>query len=321
VAIALLPLLLLLLSQSAAGAHPEVLHFQEGEEGGEAGAGKEEGGGSDTGEDVTPTDDFEGRGIPEVLTEDEPEEEPKELDEVLKTEGALSEKHVQKYAAKKLENVRIALTVFNFMWVEMKEGDAGWGHYDDLFSTHAIFSNLTVGGVQIPIPTGGMEISYIGMPLYQLCLGAFYEVYTGERHAGNRFDDLIISNIYVGLRINLFNEYTALQLWGEMFEFDRPKHFLGINIYLKGAAILAIYNRVKYRGNSATGAYDTYFNQTEVGGYMLLAGFEYRFYTCGLFFETGWKFIKKPEMARPLMEPNHFRSFPVIAGFVVYFGG
>ena len=61
--------------------------------------------------------------------------------------------------------------------------------------------------------------------------------------------------------------------------------------------------------------------ETEVGGYMLLAGFEYRFYTCGLFFETGWKFIKKPRMARPLMEPNHFRSFPVIAGFVVYFGG
>ncbi len=259
--------------------------------------------------------------LSEALSEDEGEEPPEGMDEGLKQEGMQSYQQTRKYAARKLENVRIAVSIFNFMWIEMKEGTAGWGHYDDLFESGAVFTKITLGDFKLPIPIGGLELSYIGMPLYQILMGAFYEIYTGRHFLGNKFDDLIISNVYIGFRINLFNEYTALMKWDEMFEFSRPKHFLGINIYLKGAVFLAIWNRVKYTGNFATGHQDTYFNQTESLGYFLLAGFEYRYATFGLFFEAGWKQTTKPRVARPLVSVNHYRSFPVEIGLTVYFGG
>lgn len=276
-------------------------------------AAPEEGGGAalPTGEET----------LPDVLTRDEPEEPPLGEDEDLGEEGARSYQEIQKYASKKLENVRISLSIYNFLWIEMKEGSAGWGHYDDLFRSHAFFQKLTLGKTRILLPTGGFELSYIGMPFYQLFLGCFAELYTGESFLGNKFDDLIISNAYLGIRLNLFNENTAMQKWDEMFRFDRPKHFLGINIYLKAAVLIAFWNRVKVRGAFTTGYFDTYFNQTETLGYFLYAGFEYRFATMGFFLEAGWKYTQHPDIAQPLIKANHFRTFPVQFGLAVYFGG
>jgi len=257
----------------------------------------------------------------EALTRDEPEKPPTTKEEDLELEGIRIYQQTAKYATKKLENVRISMSIYNFIWIEMKEGSAGWGHYDDLFQSNAFFQKLTLGKSRILLPTGGFELSYIGMPFYQLFLGAFAEVYTGQNWMGNKFDDLIISNVYIGFRVNLLNEYTALQQWDEMFEFDRPKHFLGINIYLKGAVFLAFWNRVKVRGAFTTDYYDTYFNQSETLGYFIYAGFEYRFATMGFFLEAGWKYTQQPRVAQPLIKVNHFRTFPVQAGLTVYFGG
>ncbi len=265
--------------------------------------------------------DAQDKPLSEALLEGESEEPPPEGDEDLEQEGIKSYQQTRKYATKKLENVRTSVTVFNFMYIEMKEGSAGWAHYDDLFASGVVWAKLTLGDVKFPIPIGGVELSYIGMPFYQFLLGGFYEIYTGRRRFGNEFSDLIISNVYLGIRVNLFNEYTALMQWDEMFEFSRPKHFLGINIYLKAAVLLAFWNRVTYKGAFATEYKDTYFNQTESFGYFLLAGFEYRFATIGLFFEAGWKYVRKPSVARPLVSVNHFRSFPITVGITIYFTG
>ncbi|GEM_PF-3145376 len=229
----------------------------------------------------------------------------------------------ERYASKKLTNMRFSFTIYNVVYREMKEGSAGWGHYDDLFASGALFTRIHLGEASAYVPTGGFEIAFVGAPFYHILLGMSYEVFTGQDFLGNRFDDWMFSSYYLGLRFNLLNEYTATQQFVEMFEYDDPPHIPGLNIYLKGHVGLYILDRTTFEG-SLTGpgdGIDTYFNQTQSFGYFLGAGLEYRLFTMGFFLETGFTYIQHPRIARPLVTANHFRSFPVFAGINVYFGG
>jgi len=278
----------------------------------------------DFGEPVEPPD----KSLEDVLGEDEETEElyRKRLEERKRreTEQRSLDQIVERYAGKKITNMRFAFTVYNVAYRTMKEGSAGWGHYDDLFESGAIFTRLHLGDkTSIWIPTGGFEVSYIGAPLYQAHFGMGYDLFTGKRFLNQEFSDFFITSYYLGLRFNLINEYTATQQFAEMLEYADPPHITGLQIYLKGSVGLHILNRVLVKGDltGPNDSVDTYFKQTQSFGYSLLAGVEYRIFTMGFFFETGWSFIVHPVVARPLTDANHFRSFPILVGINVYFGG
>ncbi|MHC4778853.1 MAG: hypothetical protein ACYTFG_09795, partial [Planctomycetota bacterium] len=200
---------------------------------------------------------------------------------------------------------------------------AGWGHYDDLFESGALFSRVHLGGTSAWVPTGGFEVSFVGAPFYHLFVGLSYDIFTGRHFLGNEFNDLLITRYFLGMRFNLLNEYVATQKFAEMFDYSDPPHITGLNIYIKGHVGLAVVNRVLMKG-PLTGVgdhVDTYFNQTASFGYFVGAGFEYRIATMGLFIEGGFSVIRHPRVARPMTEANHFRSFPIMAGITFYFGG
>ena len=230
---------------------------------------------------------------------------------------------IEQYAAKKLTNLRFSFTIFSMVYHIMKEGSAGWGHYSDLFEESAVFSRVHLGGTSVWVPTGGIEIDFVAAPFYHYIVGLSYDIFTGRHFLGNEFNDLLITRYYLGLRYNLLNEYVATQKFAEMFEYADPPHIPGLNIYLKWHVGLAIINRVLMKG-PLTGPgdrVDTYFNQTTSLGYFIGAGFEYRIATFGFFVEGGFSVIQHPRIARPNLKANHFRSFPIMVGMNIYFGG
>lgn len=241
----------------------------------------------------------------------------------MKSAEARTYQAIDRYASKKLTNLRFGFTIFNVLYREMKSGSAGWAKYDDLFASGAVLTRVHAGDASVYIPTGGFEISFVGAPLYHVHLGVSYDAFTGLRTLGQEFSDFFFTSCSLGLRLNFLNEYVATQKFAEMFEYEDPVHITGLNLYLKGSLSLNILNRVLTRGNlnGPGDDLDTYFNQTQSFGYTLLMGFEYRVATVGLFLEAGWTYIRHPHVARPLVEANHFRSFPVLVGLTYYFGG
>jgi hypothetical protein len=230
---------------------------------------------------------------------------------------------IDQYAAKKLTNLRFGFGIFNMVYHVLKEGSAGWGHYDDLFSESAVFSRVHLAGTSVWVPTGGFEIDFVAAPFYHIFMGISYDIFTGRHFLGNEFNDLLITRYFLGLRFNLLNEYVATQKFSEMFEYSDPPHITGLNIYLKGHVGMAVVNRVLMKGpwSGPGDRVDTYFNQTSTFGYFLGAGFEYRIATVGFFVEGGFSFIRHPRIARPGVDANHFRSFPIQAGMNIYFSG
>ncbi|MHC5080503.1 MAG: hypothetical protein ACYTHN_15940 [Planctomycetota bacterium] len=265
--------------------------------------------------------------LPEMLETDEEGHAAYEANQAaeaaLKRRKELRDQAIERYAQKKLKNLRFSITVFSMRYREMKEGSAGWGHYDDLFSSGVMVTRYHAGGTSVYVPTGGFELAFVGMPFYHIHIGISYELFTGRHFMGNEFRDFFISSYYIGLRFNILNEYVATQKFAEMFNFKDPTHITGLQIYLKGHVGLCVLSRVTFQGN-LTGpgdSTDTYFNQTESFGYFIGAGFEYRLFTLGFFFETGFSFMQHPRIARPQLDANHFRTFPVMAGITLYFGG
>ncbi|MHC4598523.1 MAG: hypothetical protein ACYS47_05920 [Planctomycetota bacterium] len=230
---------------------------------------------------------------------------------------------IDQYAAKKLTNLRFSFAIFNMVYHVMKEGSAGVGHYDDLFQENAVLSRVHLGGTSVWVPTGGFEIDFVAAPFYHILVGLSYDIFTGRHFMGNEFNDLLITRYYLGLRFNLLNEYVATQKFAEMFEYSAPPHIPGLNVYLKAHVGFAVVNRVLMKGPLAGPGdnVDTYFNQTATFGYFLGAGFEYRIATVGFFVEGGWSYIRHPRVTEPNVEVNHFRSFPIMAGLNIYFGG
>jgi hypothetical protein len=240
-----------------------------------------------------------------------------------KQKRAATYQAIDAYAAKKLTNLRFSFTVFSMAYHILKEGSAGWGHYDDLFGENAVLSRIHLGGTSAWVPTGGFEIDFVAAPFYHVLVGLSYDIFTGKHYLGNEFNDLLITRYYLGLRFNLLNEYVATQKFAEMFDYSDPPHIPGLNIYLKGHVGLALINRVLMKG-PLTGPgdhVDTYFNQTASLGYFVGAGFEYRLSKVGFFVEGGFSVIQSPDIARPNLTANHIRSFPIMVGMNIYFGG
>jgi hypothetical protein len=246
-----------------------------------------------------------------------------EIERELEREQARTYKAVEDFAKKKLSNMRFGFALYSHVYREIKEGTAGWGHWDDLFESGFLATRIHAGESTFWAPTGGAEISYICTPLYQISLGLNVDVYTGRHFLGNEFQDLRITSFSLGLKFNLLNEYTALQQFGEMFNFDQPKHITGVNIYVRGHLALCLIEPVLYEGAFVPPGESRahYFTHGTTMGTFYAAGFEYRFFTMGLFLEAGYCEIRHPPIGPALVRSNHFRTFPVQAGINVYFGG
>jgi len=238
-------------------------------------------------------------------------------------EQALSDQTISRFAKKKLTNMRFCFSMYTHVYREIKEGSAGWGHWDDLFESGAFATRVHAGENSIWLPTGGFEISYICMPLYHVSFGIQSDLYTGRHFLGNEFQDLRITSYFIGWKFNLLNEYTALQQFAEMLESDQPKHITGPNLYLRGTTALCIIEPVLYKGAflppGQTEAH--YFTHGTTLGTYVGAGFEYRLFTIGLYFEAGYSEIRHPPIGPGPLKVNHLRTFPVQAGINVYFGG
>lgn len=248
---------------------------------------------------------------------------PEEVERELERERAGMYQAVEQFSRKKLSNMRICFSLYSHFYREIKQGSAGWGNWDELFSSGWFATRTHLGEQSVWLPTGGFEISYVCTPLYQVSMGFSYDIYTGGHFQGNRFDDLRISSYSLGLKFNLLNQYTALQQFAEMFNFEQPKHITGLNIYVRGYVALAIIQPVLFDGNSVPpGQSDAhYFKHGTTLGTFVAAGLEYRLFTIGLFFEVGFSEIRRPPMGPDNLEANHLRTFPVQGGINVYFGG
>jgi hypothetical protein len=246
-----------------------------------------------------------------------------EMERELEREQERTYQAVEQFAKKKLSNMRFCFSLYSHLYREIKEGTAGWGHWDDLFASGVLATRVHAGESSFWVPTGGAEIGYICTPLYQVTFGFSADLYTGRHWLGNEFEDLRITSYSIGLKFNLLNEYTALQEFAEMFNFEQPKHITGVNIYLRGWAALCIIEPVLYEGAFLPPGQEKahYFKHGTTLGTFIGAGFEYRLFTIGLFFEAGYSEIRHPPIDPVLVKANHFRTFPIQAGINVYFGG